>query len=94
MNCIAKFLASLAIMILLTSSAQATSEKVLLAKRFITPPRMRQFFPPSTGAPRKEYFPRQSFRPTPRNLPRVPQPSNDNRGGKRKNFGPPQTPHK
>ncbi|MBQ3336079.1 MAG: hypothetical protein IJG80_01600 [Selenomonadaceae bacterium] len=83
----AKILAVMTVMILVAGTVEA-------APKFITPPRLRQpFVPPLRPAP-KEYFPRQPFRPKPHYTPHVPRPTWDNRGGKRKNFGPPPVPHR
>lgn len=65
-------------------------EKNFVAQRFVTPPRLRQPFLPSVNTPKKNYPPRVPYRPKPHYLPHVPKKTYDNRGGRRKNFGPPQ----
>lgn len=99
MKNIATILAVLAVMIFFTGNVEAAyletdSGKNFVAHRYVTPPRMRQLFPPPERTPRKDYAPRRPFRPTPRYRPNVPKPTNDNRGGKRKNFGPPRAPQR
>ena len=95
MKLAAKILAMLAIMILCSNAVEAAdSEKVFVARKHLVPPRMRRPFLPAPKFPQKEYYPRQTFRPKPHYLPQVPKPSYDNRGGKRKKFGPPQAPHR
>ncbi|MBR0261922.1 MAG: hypothetical protein IJQ85_09040 [Selenomonadaceae bacterium] len=86
MKIAAKILAGFAIIILFSSTVEAA--------RHIKPPFVRRTFLPPMRTPQKEYFPRQPFRPKPHYLPRVPKPTYDNRGGRRKNFGPPQAPHR
>ena len=99
MKHMAGILATFAIIILLSGSVEAEELKIYSGKNFVeqkyvVPPRLRRPLLPPVRTPQKEYFPRQSFRPKPRYLPRVPKPTYDNRGGKRKNFGPPQTPRR
>ena len=77
MKLVAKILATLTVLMVLTTSVEATP-------KFIMPPRLRQPFVPPFRAPHKEYVPRQPFRPKPHYTPRVPQPTRDTRGGKYK----------
>ena len=99
MKIAAKFLTALAIMILFASGVEAAdlqvdSEKVFVARKILLPPRLRQPFPPSIRTPKKDYPSRVPLRPTPRHLPNLPKTTYDDRGGKRKNFGPPQAKHR
>ena len=91
-------LTALVMMILFAGNVEAAdlqsdSGKVFVEQRSLLPPRLRQpLIPPRP--PRKEYPPRLPVRPTPRHLPNLPKATHDKRGGTRKNFGPPQAPHK
>ena len=88
-----------ALIILLTGEVEAAdwqtdTEKFFVEQRSVLPSRLREpLFPPHRN-PRKDYLPRKPFRPIPHYRPSKPKPSNDIRGGKRKNFRPPQPPHK
>ncbi|MBR0289760.1 MAG: hypothetical protein IJQ82_12350 [Selenomonadaceae bacterium] len=95
----AKFLSALAIIIFFSSPVEASdlnfdSEKVFVKQKFVMPQRLRRPFLPPMRTPQKDYVPRQPFRPKPHFLPHFPKPTYDNRGGKRKNFGPPQSPQR
>ena len=103
MKLIVKILTALALVILFTGSAQAAelqvdSRKILVAQSNIVPRRHQRFIPPINvphrPTARKDYATRLPARPIPRYVPSKPQPSYDNRGGKRKNFGPPQAPRR
>lgn len=100
MKNICKILAAFALMIFLTNSTEAADLKIntgknLVELKHVTPPNMRRIIlPPLPKTPRKDYIPRQPYRPKPHYLPQVPKPTNDNRGGKRKNFGPPRAPQR
>lgn len=98
MKTAAKILTALALMILFAGNVEAAdlqidSGKAFVEQRSLLPPRLRQSLIPSSP-PRKEYAPRLPVRPTPRHLPNLPKATHDKRGGTRKNFGPPQAPHK
>ncbi|MBE8950574.1 MAG: hypothetical protein SR3Q1_08250 [Quinella sp. 3Q1] len=86
-------LAAFAIVILLSSSVEA-ADLDFVEQKHVAPPRLHRPFLPPMKTPQKDYVPRRSFRPTPHFSPHVPKPSNDNRGGKRKNFSPPRSPHR
>ena len=93
------FLYALAMIIFLVGNVEAADlsidlEKVFIARRFVTPPRLHQPVVPSVNTPKKTYPPRVPRRPTPHYLPHVPKQTYDNRGGRRKNFGPPQSTHR
>ena len=95
----AKFLAVMAIIIFFVSPVEASdlkidSGKIFVEQKHVTPPKMRRPFLPPIRTPKKDYVPRQPIRPKPHFLPHVPKPTYDNRGGKRKNFGPPQSPQR
>ena len=90
---LSKFFAAFAVIIFLAGSVEA-AEPNFVAQKLVTPPRLRRPFLPPIRTPQKEYVPRQPFRPTPHYLPHVPKPSKDNRGGRRKNFGPPPVPRR
>ena len=93
------FFTVMAIIFLLAGSVEATdlsddSGKVFVAKRFVMPERLRKPFLPSIRTPKKTYPPRVPPRPKPHYLPHTPKPTYDNRGGRRKNFGPPRAPQR
>lgn len=73
---------------------QIDSGKDFVEQRSVLPPRLREPLFPPARVPRKDYIPpRRLPRPTLRH-PSKPKPYRDIRGGKWKNFRPPQTPHK
>ena len=94
---VGKNLLAFAIIIFFANSVEASdlkidSGKTFVEQKYVTPPRLRRPFLPPIRTSRKDYIPRQPFRPQSHYLPHVPTPTNDNRGGKRKNFGPPRMP--
>lgn len=95
MKTAAGILATFAIMIILTTSVEATelttyAGKIFIKQQSIVPQRHRRFVPPiniphrEKNYPRKEYSPRLPVRPTPRYTPSKPKTQPDKRGGKRK----------
>ena len=78
------FLSALMILFFFAGNVEAAdlnadSGKVFVAKRFITPPRLRQPFVPFASTPKKTYPPRVPARPKPHYLPHVPKHTYDNR---------------
>ena len=99
MKIVAKILTVFAMIILFAGEVEAAdlqpnSGKVFVAQKRLIPPRLRRPQIPPTRAPRKDYAPRLPVQPTPRHLPKLPKTTHDQRGGKRKNFNPPQPPHR
>lgn len=102
MKIITKILTALALIILFAGEVEAADLQIDSGKNFVEqkrliPPRLRRpqlpQIPPKR-TPRKDYTPRLPVRPTPRHLPNLPKTTHDKRGGSRKNFGPPQNPHR
>lgn len=102
MKIITKILTAFALIILLAGEVEASdlqidSEKIFVEQKRLIPPRLRKpQIPqiPPTRTPRKDYSPRLPVRPSPRHLPNLPKTTHDKRGGSRKNFNPPQAPHR
>ena len=95
----AVILAALSTVIFFMNEVEAADIKIdsgknFVEQKYVTPPRLRRPLLPPMRTPRKDFIPRQPRRPKPHYLPHVPKPTNDNRGGRRKNFGPPQNPHR
>lgn len=93
------FLSVIAMMILFAGSVEAAdlnvdSGKVFIARRYVMPPRLRRPFLPTVNTPKKEYPSRVPARPKPHYTPHVPRTTYDDRGGRRKNFGPPRAPRR
>lgn len=98
MKTAAGILATFAIIIILTTSVEATEQlptdfgKIFINQQSIVPQRHRRFVPPiniphrEKNYPHKEYSPRLPVRPTPRYTPSKPKTQTNNRGGKRKIF--------
>ena len=96
---VGKILLAVVTIIFFANSVEASdlkidSGKIFAEQKYVTPPRLRLPFFPPIKTPRKDYIPRQPLRPKPHYLPHVPKPTNDNRGGKRKSFGPPRMPRR
>ena len=102
MKIITKILMALALIILFAGEVEAADLQIDSGKNFVEqkrliPPRLhRPQLPqiPPQRTKRKDYTSRLPVRPSPRNLPNLPKNTHDQRGGSRKNFGPPQNPHR
>ena len=98
MKLVARILTAFTLIILLAGNVEAADLQIDSGKTFVEqkrslPPRLRQpQIPPR--APQKDYAPRLPVRPAPRHLPNLPKATHDKRGGERKNFEPPQPPHR